>query len=700
MTKKRKLLTTIITFCIFIAGFFTLYFYIKEKPASNEHHANNKTSSPATTMNSDGYYDEPFRPQFHYSPEANWMNDPNGMVYYKGKYHLFYQYYPYGTQWGPMHWGHATSKDLVHWEHLPVALAPDSNGQIFSGSIVVDYDNTSGFGVENNPPLVAIYTQNNNGQQNQSIAYSIDEGNTWTKYEGNPIMKDFPKPDWRDPKVFWHEETNSWIMPLAAKDQIMFYTSPNLKDWEFASEFKPQNATDQTLFECPEIFPLPVDGNKNNQKWVLATSLGDGAIAGGSGMEYYIGSFDGKKFTPDTPDAYWLDYGPDFYAGVTWENAPNNDEYRTMIAWMSNWKYANNTPTSTWRSANTIPRKLELKTVDNGEIKLIQTPVSQLENLRHNSKSYKQQTISENNNLLSNISSDTLELVADFKVDNTTSASTFGFKVRKGNSQFTTIGYDKNKKTIYVDRTNSGDSGFYDQFAKLHEAPLATTNGHIKMHIFIDRSSVELFANDGQVTITDQIFPDPSSNSIELFANDGEVTLDSLQVYSLNDIWGKSPLHSDITDWHNINGLWADTYAGKQGSDMEDAFTLGKQMSKDFHYEANIKIGNQGAGGLVFRSDDNADNAYIANLDLNGQLVKLWKRESGQAIILATVPYKIDPETIYHMKIEAHDNQIKLSINNELLLTEQDDSFTEGKLGLNVWNGTSSFQNVKLKNID
>ncbi|WP_445490803.1 GH32 C-terminal domain-containing protein [Niallia sp. 03133] len=700
MTKKRKLLIFVITLCIFIAGLCTIYFYKKEKQASNQQYGNKQTQIPASKGDTDGYYNETYRPQFHYTPEANWMNDPNGTVYYKGKYHLFYQYYPYSTQWGPMHWGHAVSKDLVHWEHLPVALAPDSNGQIFSGSIVVDYHNTSGFGDENNPPLVAIYTQNNNGQQNQSIAYSLDEGNTWTKYEGNPIMKDFPKPDWRDPKVFWHEETNSWIMPLAAKDQIIFYTSSNLKDWTFASEFKPQNATDQTLFECPEIFSLPVDGNKNNNKWVLTTSLGDGAIAGGSGMEYYIGSFDGKTFTPDTPDAHWLDYGPDFYAGVTWENAPNNDEYRTMIAWMSNWKYANNTPTSTWRSANTIPRKLELKTLDTGEVRLIETPISQLEVLRNNLKSYNQQTIKEQNNLLSDIHGDTIELVADFKVNDTTSASAFGFKVRKENDQFTTIGYNKNSQTIYIDRTHSGDAGFYDQFAKIHEAPLTPANGHIKMHIFIDRSSVELFGNNGQISITDQIFPDPSSNAVELFANDGAVTLDSLQVYSLSDIWGKSPLHSDITDWHNINGLWADTYAGKQGSDMGDAFTLGKQASKDFHYEADIKIGNQGAGGLVFRSDENASNAYIANIDVNGQIVKLWKRINGQATILSTAPYHIDLENGYHMKVETRGKQIRVYVNNELLITKQDDSLASGKVGLNVWNGTTSFQNIKLKNID
>lgn len=485
------------------------------------------------------YYNELYRPQFHFSPEAHWMNDPNGLIYYKGEYHLFYQYYPDGVKWGPMHWGHATSKDLVHWNHLPVALAPDDLGDIFSGSVVVDKSNTSGFGKDpEHPPLVAVFTQNKDQHQVQSLAYSTDDGRTWTKYAGNPVMKDFPQPDWRDPKVFWHERSKSWIMPLAAKDRVMVYTSPNLKDWSLASEFKPGNADSHTLLECPELFPLPVDGNPGNRKWVLTTSLGDGAAAGGSGMEYFIGSFDGKTFVPDQPEAQWLDYGADFYAGVTWEDAPNNDKYRTMIAWMNNWKYANDIPTSVWRGANTVPRKLELKSSPDGKLHLYQSPVSGLENLRGPEQSYPAQVIKPNTNILSGVKGDTVEIVADFKVNQETSAKAFGFKVRIGSGQYTTVGYNNVKKTIYVDRTHAGDDHFYDQFSKVHEAPLEPADGHVKMRILVDRSSVELFGNDGRISITDQIFPDASSEGLELFTSDGEVALESLQIYPLGRIWG------------------------------------------------------------------------------------------------------------------------------------------------------------------
>jgi fructan beta-fructosidase len=574
-------------------------------------------------------------------------------------------------------------------------LAPDDKGDIFSGSVVADRNNTSGFGKDQaHPPLVAIYTQNKNNRQVQSLAYSTDDGRTWTKYAGNPVMKDFPKPDWRDPKVFWHEPTKSWIMPLAAKDRVMLYTSPNLKDWSFASEFKPENADNHTLLECPELFPLPVDGNPNNQKWVLTTSLGDGAVAGGSGMEYFIGTFDGKTFIPDKPGAQWLDYGADFYAGVTWGDAPNNDRYRTMIAWMSNWKYANDIPTSTWRSADTVPRKLELKSSPNGDIRLYQSPVSELEQLRGPGKSFQHQVIKPDTNLLSGVEGDTVELVADFNVTKQTSAKAFGFKVRKGNGQYTTIGYNNVKKALYVDRTHAGDDHFYDQFARVHEAPAEPVNGHVKMRILVDRSSVELFGNDGQISITDQIFPDASSKGLELFTSEGDATLESLQVYPLDRIWGKSPFQTNLTGWDPLNGRWADTLSGKQGSDAADSFALADNTGSDFTYEADVKIGNQGAGGLVFRSDKTASQAYIASLDASGQMVKLWEKRNGEVSVLGTYPVKIDPETTNHLKVVANKQEIKVYFNGQKVISKSVTSVSSGHFGLNVWNGTASFQNV------
>lgn len=989
-----------------------------------------------------GYYNEPYRNQFHFSPEANWMNDPNGMVFYKGEYHLFYQYHPYGTTWGPMHWGHAVSKDLVNWEHLPIALSPDENGQIFSGSAVIDWNNTAGFGKE---AMVAIFTHAGD-KQVQSIAYSLDKGRTWEKYKGNPVMPDPPIQDWRDPKVFWHEESNQWVMSLAAKDKIMFYTSPNLKEWEYASEFgedggiqansldrtsysmssqtgesfsyegditlnekngregagglvfrsdrrakngyvasldakndvitlsknvdgtneeiarKPftlktsttyhvkvetdgdqiqvsvndqsvikktdiefdygyyglsawnstaafrnvefkntsnfetnlskwtnvngswentmdgksgtstedafvmsgqtgdnffyeanieisgekggngagslvfradphatngymanidalndtikimkiengdisilaektinldsdkryhlkasthgknikifldgnlihdvndstfssghfglnvwnsstlfqdvqvgknimtdeeevtnhdfetgdltgwstiegnaftkdhvtnvpsywggdfghqgnyhlwgftdlqkgddatgelhssyfklggsgeinfllgggndinnryvslvrasddqelirqantkfkeekyqkyvwdaskyigevlyikavdkatggwghinmddvnvynegamPNEVDQVakepekgdskesgiltdwsavsgewipsthgsnggIWECPTLIELPIDGDPSKTKWVLQVSINDGAPAGGSGMQYFVGTFDGKTFKNENPSnqVLWTDYGADYYAAVDWSGIEGKNGEKYWIGWMSNWLYANHTPTSTWRSSTTLPRKMELTQTEEG-LRLKQTPVS-LKTIRDKSEkiSYKNKVITGESNLLSKLSEDTFEMIAEFNVDDI-KATEFGFQVRKGATEYTTIGYDVATKQLFVDRSNSGSFDYGNNVVGKHDGPLHALNGTVKMHIFIDRSAVEVFGNKGETVISDQIFPDPSSKGLQIYSKGGEVTLKSLKIYPLKSIW-------------------------------------------------------------------------------------------------------------------------------------------------------------------
>ena len=268
-------------------------------------------------------YNEQYRPQIHFSPKAHWINDPNGMVYYKGIYHLFFQYYPDGTVWGPMHWGHAISNDMVHWQEQPIALYPDSLGYIFSGSAVVDENNTSGFGKDGKTPLVAIFTHHDpegekagsNTFQNQSLAYSLDDGKTWTKYAGNPVLKNPGITDFRDPKVMWYEPQKKWVMTLATKDHITFYSSPNLKDWTKESEFGKELGAHGGVWECPDLFPLDDNGKK---VWVFIVNINPGGPNGGSATQYFIGDFDGKTFTPSQTNTKWLDYGPDEYAGITW----------------------------------------------------------------------------------------------------------------------------------------------------------------------------------------------------------------------------------------------------------------------------------------------------------------------------------------------------------------------------------------------
>ena len=249
-------------------------------------------------------YREPFRPQYHFTPAMNWMNDPNGLVFYKGEYHLFYQHNPFGDTWGHMSWGHAVSRDLVHWEHLPVAIAEEGDEAIFSGSAVVDHRNTSGFGTRRNPPMVAIYTSAYPDDQKQSLAYSTDRGRTWTKYAGNPVLDDSDR-DFRDPKVFWYEPEDEWRMVLAKSLQrkIAIYSSKDLKSWRHLSDFGPANAV-AGIWECPDLFPLAVDGDKGKRKWVMIVSLNPGSIAGGSGTQYFVGDFDGRRFTADNVEPY------------------------------------------------------------------------------------------------------------------------------------------------------------------------------------------------------------------------------------------------------------------------------------------------------------------------------------------------------------------------------------------------------------
>ena len=318
--------------------------------------------------------DEDFRPNFHFTPEENWMNDPNGMFYLNGTYHLYFQYYPEGNVWGPMHWGHATSKDMITWEEQPIALFPDEKGYIFSGSAVVDENNTSGFGKDGKTPVIAIFTyhdpvgekEGREDYQSQAIAYSLDEGKTWTKYKGNPVIPNPGIKDFRDPKVIWDDINKQWLMALATKEKTLLYTSQDLKEWEKLSEFGEKTGAHNGVWECPDLFPMQVEGS-NEQKWVLIQSLNPGGYNGGSGTQYFVGDFDGKNFEPvagmealEEKHPFWIDFGRDNYAGVTWSNIPDEDGRHLFLGWMSNWLYAEKVPTETWRSSMTVARELKL----------------------------------------------------------------------------------------------------------------------------------------------------------------------------------------------------------------------------------------------------------------------------------------------------------------------------------------------------
>jgi fructan beta-fructosidase len=440
-----------------------------------------------------------------------------------------------------MSWGHAVSEDLVRWKHLPVALLEENGVMIFSGSAVVDHQNTSGFGKDGKPPMVAIYTGHGHGRQVQSIAYSNDRGRTWTKYAGNPVI-DIGSPEFRDPKVSWHEASRRWVMVVAKPDQrkVLFWGSPDLKKWEQLGEFGPQGEV-RGIWECPDLFEQPVyrgDEKTDQTRWVLVININGGTPAGGSGTQYFVGRFDGKTFVNDNAKdvKLWADYGADFYAGVSWSDVPKSDGRRIWIGWMSNWRYAGQEPTKPWRTAQSFPRELRLKETPGG-LRLAQSLVKELATLREGEAlQIDTASIAPDTDVLrgKDLSGDTLELVATFEnVD----AKQFGLKVRVGEKQETLVGYDAGRKELFVDKTRSGRIDFHKEFAARHAAPVVWGSKRVVMHVLVDRSSVELIGDDGLVSITERIFPDPESRGVSTFAAGGGATLVSLRAWKLKSAW-------------------------------------------------------------------------------------------------------------------------------------------------------------------
>jgi len=473
---------------------------------------------------------EPYRPAFHFTPKKGWMNDPNGMVYYKGVYHLFFQHNPDSTVWGPMHWGHATSKDLVHWQELPIALYPDSLGTIFSGSAVIDLNNTAGFGKN---AMIAIYT-NHNPQleklgsdkfQNQSIAYSLDQGKTWTKYKGNPIVKNPGIRDFRDPKVFWYAPQNKWIMTLATLDHITFYASPDLKNWKEESEFGKTLGAHGGVWECPDLFPLDYNGKR---VWVLIVNLNPGGPNGGSATQYFTGDFDGHTFTPNETQTKWLDYGPDEYAGITWSNTGNK---RILLGWMSNWEYANVVPTQKWRSATTIPRELSLEKIKNS-YHIVSKPTKSLNDLKGYTKTLSNITIHDSIDVTQRLGNVTGLFQLDLK---TLSLNDFSLELSNTKGDLIIIGFDKKNNQYYIDRTQSGISDFNKNFAQKHTAPRFANGNSIELKLIADKASVELFADEGLSTMTSIFFPREPICYIKIKTNSKNLTIKKLQLKTISD---------------------------------------------------------------------------------------------------------------------------------------------------------------------
>ncbi len=485
------------------------------------------------------------------------MNDPNGMVWYEGEYHLFYQFYPDSTVWGPMHWGHAVSPDLVHWTHLPIALYPDSLGLIFSGSAVVDWKNTSGFGVGGKPPLVAMFTYHNMARekagaatwQTQGIAYSNDRGRTWSKYTGNPVIPNPGLRDFRDTKVIWHEASQRWIMVLAAGDRLRLYSSYNLREWQQVSEFGANLGAHGGVWECPDLFPIKVEGT-GETKWVLLVSINPGGPNGGSATQYFVGNFDGTTFTLDPAFAssvgaagkepsrgVWIDHGRDNYAGVTWSDIPAEDGRRLFIGWMSNWDYATVVPTEAWRSAMTIPRTLTLHRTAAGP-RLFSTPVNEMRLLRGETVTVPGRRFDGALplRLPNGATAAAAEVDLEFLVHDGTTPS-MALELTNAAGEIYRVGYDAAAKQFFSDRTAT-PHGFSPSFATaVHHAPRIATDSIVRMHVYLDRASVELFADGGATALTDIVFPSQDFATMRLVVKGAPVTLKYATVSGLRSSW-------------------------------------------------------------------------------------------------------------------------------------------------------------------
>ena len=519
-----------------------------------------RLSDTFDTTNTDYY-----RPSYHFTPLYGWMNDPNGMVYKDGEYHLYFQYNPYGSKWGNMHWGHAVSRDLIHWEHLDPAIARDPVGHIFSGSSVVDKKNTAGFGKD---AIIAIYTNNSvNHDEVQCIAYSNDNGRTFTKYEGNPVLTPFDGlKDFRDPKVFWYEKDKCWFMIVSADKETRFYKSKNLKKWDYVSAFGKGLGQQPCQYECPDFFQLPVNGDEKNMKWVMTMNINPGCWFGGSATEYFVGDFDGKNFTcPDANEVKWLDWGKDHYATVTFSNTGSRV---LAITWMSNWQYANLTPFKQNRGANGLPRELKLYE-KNGKYYISEDVAPEALALRKSTKELGSQTV-EGEKAFAGATSG-MEGAFEIEADVTADANGIaGIELYNNKRERTLIYIDMKEGKVVMDRTESGLTDFGKQsvphdielawdkqraaegkqpariensinykndFALATWAPLSLCQEGKKtfhLDIFADKSSIELFVDGGRIAMTNLVFPVAPYENVKLYSKGGKAEFQNMKIHTLS----------------------------------------------------------------------------------------------------------------------------------------------------------------------
>lgn len=461
-----------------------------------------------------------YRPAWHFTPARHWINDPNGLIWFDGEYHLFYQHNPFGNQWGHMSWGHAVSTDLLHWQELPLAISEDERVSIYSGSVVYDQANTSGFGAPGQAPLVAIYTgcrRVPEGGQAQELAWSLDRGRTWTQHAGNPVL-DLGLRDFRDPKVFWHEPTRRWVMAVVRPDdhQVSFYASPNLREWAHLSDFGPAGEVGG-IWECPDLIEFP-DG-----RWVLKVDTFAGH-PGGTGAQVFIGRFDGRAFFPERPDRHegqWVDHGSDFYAALSWASLPSTRHRAPVwIAWMNNHAYAKHTPTAPWRGAMSLPRELFLYDAAPGDTRVGQLPWAGIEGLRGPLLPQPLVHLCDARQPLQLGAADGRSLDLLLRIE-TLEADVAGLRLHSdGAEAAVVVGIDRRRSCVFVDRSRAGCLVDAKAWSGRREAPLPAGEAK-ELRVLVDHCSIEVFVDGGRVCLTELVFPSASAVGAQLFAQGG-----------------------------------------------------------------------------------------------------------------------------------------------------------------------------------
>jgi fructan beta-fructosidase len=604
-------------------------------------------------------YDESLRGQYHFSPRAGWMNDPNGSVYYRGQYHLFFQHNPHGLGWETMHWGHAVSPDLVHWNQKPIALEPGVHpGDLWSGNGVVDTRNVTGLRSGGDDPILFF-----SGTGGVIVHYSLDGARTFQTYNRGTEVIDTGGNESRDPKVFWHAPSGRWVMVLYVKEGnsfgANFYTSTDLLHWNFASRF-----TADWMFECPDMYQLPVDGNPANTRWVLSAAKDN---------SYVLGDFDGTTFTPTSPvrreDFGGGGAGSPFYASQTFTGDPAGRVVQTA------WQGGNHG--ATWTGDLTFPAQLGLRTSSDG-IRLTRNPVAELASLRRDPVELGAQTLQPGTNPLAQLRGDAYELTAEFDLTGAT-ARKFGFRLhtRADGGFDREVGYDRAAQTLYG-------------------APLSPANGRVSMHVLVDRGQLEIFADGGAFSYTDNVDFNPANQGLSLFTDGGSVRLNSLRFNRIASAWGtgQSTLDSNLGDaWTAVNGTWTDTAAGKQGSASGDAFYLSPTSAGDLTYEGDVRVDSGTAAALTFRASDDAARHYTVNVDTAG-MVKLWR--PGRDI--ATYPTAITVGRTYHLKVVAAGSRIRVYLDRSAqpVIDATDTAYASGRLGVNVFSGQATVNNLQL----